>query len=336
MLVIESLALCLPDEAEHRSLLGTVIGEAYRHLGTPAGRHSQPPSVRAGLRIQHSSPYRVPTAAGRRSSELASLALGTLLQDGAEQRSSFDLHIHAQCALDHWIQSSPCMKLVHEHLPGIGQSFALGQLGTAALPTALELLWRGTARRSCITASDVWIAPFVRRAPGVLTFADASAAAVVRRDDGRQRGIARVEALATICEPPRADPFSGPAPAARAWLLGLSCHVVMTLLEKLGAADRAGLNIIGDGLEGAFDAEVAQAAGLSPLRQTYAPGIHLGSAGPLFAIAQAVQARGAGRDQPRTIVWSVSPSGHAGALLVHTTPALTQARSNGCTFITHS
>ncbi|MCW5667466.1 MAG: hypothetical protein KIT35_26830 [Piscinibacter sp.] len=322
LLTLHSLATWQPPLRAQDSLLGSALPGTYFHLFDAAGAASRPPTVRRGLSTLACPPYEVPVAdpAGN-VAQLACGAVDALLTGQAALKPRIGLALHAQCTLNQQILGSSCLRVVHEHLPQVARSFSVGQLGTAGLPVALRLaalqLADGApAGLACLSASDKWIAPFFRRTPGVVTFGDAAAACLVGRGDGP--GVARIEGLACVFEPPAADPWTATPETAREQLVRLATQAVQGLALPPGAAPW----LAGDRCDAAVCRAVAQRTGLAPLDEPDAgPAWHAGSAEPLFAIARGVAAAARSGRPVELVVWTASSAGAAGALHVRCDPA---------------
>jgi hypothetical protein len=317
-LAIADLATYLPPPAEHDTLLGSVEPQVYGHLFEPAGVHSRPPTVRRGVKRIACAPYAVPTAAvGERSTDLASRAAAQL--DGGEARRVRTL-LHAQCTLDQQIVGSACLRVQYEQFPATLGSAAVGQLGTAAVPTAMRLAALSLAADpqglACVSAADKWLAPMVRKVPELVTYGDAAAACLLGAPDAVVRPLAFIDEVHTVARPTAAALWEDSAADQSRDVLALAKDAVQGLLARHPGLARDAIMLAGDGYGEAFDAALRQCCDIRGAAPGGAPAWHLSSAAPLFALGRVIDAlRGAGGPR-HAVVWSASAAGFAGAMLV--------------------
>jgi hypothetical protein len=328
-LTVHSLTTWLPAVRRQDSLLGSAVPGTYFHLFDPAGEASRPPTVRRGLSMLACAPYEAPVAdAELNVAQMASAAVEALLSGQAERKPGIALALHAQCTLNQQILGSSCLLVGHEQLPQVPRTASVGQLGTAGMPTvlrlaALELAGTAAGSLACLSASDKWIAPFFRRTPDVVLLADAAAACLVGVGPGP--GVARIEAVATVFEPPAGAPWDCPSDVAREQLVRLAVRAVQALRIAPGDAPC----LIGDRYDAAVGSAVAQRTGLQALDPpTPVPTWHAGSAEPLFSIARGVAAAVRLGRPLDLVVWTASVAGAAGALRVRC-DATSQASGHG-------
>jgi hypothetical protein len=328
-LAIASIATCLPGPQQHASLLGNLIAGACIHLYEPAGAYSCPPTVPRGATRIDSAPYTAPTAPGPvRTSDLASDAVARALSrvPGCAERVEAVLHTH--CTLDQQILGSACLRIEHDHFRRAGTSISVGQLGTAGIPTTLLLAARATAAAgaalACVSASDKWLAPMYRRRPGLVTYGDAGAACLVGAAGRVADPLAEIESIHTVCRPPAASLWSAAPEEQRACLLELAAAAIEGLLGRRRDVDRARLALCGDGYGDAFACALQERCGLGGPRLAAGDGdIHLSSAAPLFALERVIEAAASQAQPLRAVVWTATPAGHAGAMLVSACPHVT-------------
>ena len=318
-LAVAAIATCLPAERAHDSLLGTVIPHTYGHLYDPAGNHSRPPTVRRGATRMYSAPYRAPTAADDvRTSDLASDAVAAALAS-LTGSAHIDTVFHTHCTLDQHLLDSTCLRIESEHAPHASHRMSVGQLGTAGVPTTLRLAAGVTRALACVSASDKWLAPMVRRVPGVVIYGDASAACVVGAPGSVAAPLALIEAIETVCMPPAHSLWSAAPDVQRSYLADLAGSAIERLLARQPGLVRAGVALAGDDYGAAFaDALQARCRLGGPCLDGTHTGIHLSSAAPLFALARVIAA--AGDHARQAVIWTASTAGHAAAMLV-TAPA---------------
>jgi hypothetical protein len=324
MLDLHALDLHLPQAAAHTSLLGAKNPFTYKHLLDKAGRRSRPPTVRRGVMSLPCEAFTAPTAApGERTTDMASLVVGRILERRPALAERIGAILHAQCTLDQQILSSTCLRLRCDHLPKVPRYATIGQLGTAALPTALRLaacppLPACAARPlTCVSASDKWIAPFVRMFPGLLTYGDAAAACLVGPGTRGAHPVAHILDMELSTRPQAQDLWTAPA-AMQADLILAQLQGCADALLRRTDLDRAALVLIGDGTEAPLGERLAARLGIAALPPAAAT--HLSSASALFSIGAGIAAA-AGRGQSiDALIWTASPGGQAAAMLVRCRP----------------
>jgi len=315
---IYALATHLPASRPHKSLLGTVVRSAYNHLYQPAGNYSRPSIVRRGVTSIASPVYEVPTAGDQeRTADLASIAVGKLLASNPQAKQAVSAVFHNQCTLDQQISGSGCLRIQHDHFDQAELAMMIGQLGTAGIPTVFRLasLSFKSGRMACISASDKWISPFVRSVPGVLTYGDASAACLAGNMKAGSDPLAVIEGIATRCTPPPGDLWSTSAAVQRHYLLDHVRNVIEDLLSQHPDVRRDELLSIGDGYGADFAAELSASLGMASVPNFHSD-IHLSSASPLFALSRAISLAAEQDRTQRSVIWTVSQSGHAAAMLL--------------------
>jgi hypothetical protein len=317
-IAIYALATHLPASKSHKTLLGSLIRSAYNHLYQPAGNFSRPSIVRRGVTSLPSPVYEVPTAEDQeRTADLASVAVGKLLAASPRSKDAVSAIFHNQCTLDQQISGSACLRIQDDHFGQTELAMMIGQLGTAGIPTVFRLasLSLKSGRLTCISACDKWIAPFVRRVPGVLTYGDASAACLAGKMEAASAPIAVIESIVTSCIPLRGDLWSTPAAAQRQYLLDHARNVIEILLSQHPDFRRDELVLIGDGYGSDFAAELSTSLRVASV-PNFQPDIHLSSASPLFAVSKAIGLAAERNRAQRSVIWTISQSGHAAAMLV--------------------
>jgi hypothetical protein len=324
MLDLHALDLHLPAAATHTSLLGARDPFTYKHLFDKAGRASRPPTVRRGIMSLPCDAFAAPTAAvAERTTDMASLVVGRLLERRPAFAERIGAILHAQCTLDQQMLSSTCMRLRCDHLPNVPRYATIGQLGTAALPTALRLAacppLPGSEQRplTCVSASDKWIAPFVQVFPGLLTFGDAAAACLVGPGIQSSEAIAHVIDMELSTRPLAQDLWTAPAAMQADLIVEQLQACAETLLSRVDLS-RDGLVLIGDGTEAPIGERLAERlriACLPPAATT-----HLSSAAALFSIGAAIGAAAAGERAIDALIWTASPGGQAAVMLVRCRP----------------
>jgi hypothetical protein len=325
-LALHAIGTLLPAVATHSNLLGTVVPSAYRHLYDPAGNRSRPPTVRRGSTMLYSPSYRA-TAAGKdeRCSDLASQAVGRTLAAARLPAERVQVALHAQCTLDQQILGSTCLRIEHDHFREARTTMTIGQLGTAGLPVvfklaALALSDAPSEALACVSASDKWIAPFFRRVTGLVTYGDAAAACLVGDAEHAVKPVAVVESVQTSCRPPAHDLWTASADEQRQALLEHATAVIGDL-AGITMRDRDTLVLAGDGYGEEFSRRLAEATGIRGGRLNgLEPESHLSCAAPLFATASVIEAAVREGRWLRAVVWTASPAGHAGALLIRCAP----------------
>lgn len=322
-LAIAAIATCLPPQQVHENLLGSAVAGTYGHLYEPAGAHSRAPTVRRGATVMFSPAYSVPTApASERTSDMGSQAVAKLLAGAPGHALQVGAVLHVQCTLDQQIVGSGCLRIQHDHFPDARSAITVGQLGTAGTPTALWLAALSTAGGkgglACVSASDKWLAPMIRRVPGVVTYGDASAACLVGQVDEVTAPLALIEAIHTHCQPPEASPWSAEPAQQRAHLLDIAVAAIEGLLAKFPQLERSTLALSGDSYGADFDAALKTRCALGGEILT-APqdDIHLSSAAQLFAIERVLERARAQAAALQAVVWTASSAGYAGALLLN-------------------
>ena len=325
---IYALATHLPANRKHDNLLGPVVRSANNHLFQPAGRFSRPSVVSRGVTRLASPVYDAPTAGDReRTADLASLVVGKLVAAVPRAKGAVRAIFHSQCTLDQQLVGSGCLRIQDDYFGEATLSMMIGQLGTAGIPTVFRLasLSLDSQWLTCVSASDKWIAPFVRSVPGMLTYGDASAACLAGAIRSESAPIATIEHIVTSCVPPPGDLWSTPVAVQRQYLLDHVHAVIESLLSQCPDLERGELVSIGDGYGPCglhsrdFAAEVAAAWSVEPVPNA-CPDIHLSSASPLFALSRAVGLAVERGRELRALIWTVSQAGHAGAMLVRAFP----------------
>lgn len=320
-LAIHALALQQAPLSAHASLLGTALTSAYHHLYDEAGAFSRPGSVRRGVTRMYSSEYRAPIAdKSLRCADLASSAVGELLLSMPTSTGSVESIMHTQCTLDRQILGSTCLRIQHDHFPQATSALTIGQLGTAALPTIFRLQHAQTSADSTnlcsVSASDQWIAPFYRRIPGVVTYADAGAACLVGAA-GERPAIASVESIRTSYRRMPAEPWSVASDLVNDEIFAAATECIERLLDEAAEKlERDALLIAGDCYDGNMAERVANHFGIDDRVLPAIDEVHLSSAALLGSIQRAVERVVRGGEDRHAIVWTTSLSGHSGALLL--------------------
>jgi hypothetical protein len=236
-----------------------------------------------------------------------------------EAKNSVSAVFHSQCTLDQQLTASECLRIQNDYFGRAELAMMIGQLGTAGIPTVLQLalLSHKTGQLTCISACDKWIAPFVRCVPQMVTYGDGSAACFADEMKSGSVPIVLIEKIVTSCVPPPGDLWSTPAAVQRQYLLDHVRDVTEALLSQSPHVRRDELVMIGDGYGSAFAAELAASLSIEPVPNVCSE-VHLSSASPLFALSKAIGlAVERGREQ-LALIWTVSQSGHAGAMLIRT------------------
>jgi hypothetical protein len=317
-LVITALGIRLPPVRATASLLGAPISTAYVPLYAKAGAHSRPHTVRRGVMSLASPPYEAPIAAATESGEdAASAIVGELVSEDRATAERVGSIVHVQCTLNQQVLGSTCLRLVHEHFKPRTQALAIGQLGTAGVPTALALQARaGNGDAACISTSDKWVAPFYRRIPGVVTYGDAAAACLVAHDGCRGSAIAVIEQVVTACRPSGLDPWVSPAEMQLGHLHDHARDCIETLLQHVPPVEQRDLRLAGDEYADGLGGRIAETVGLAMLQRSFPAGVHLASVSPLAAIADGIAAAQRDAKPCRLAIWTAGVAGHAAALLV--------------------
>ncbi len=316
------LATHLPEYRRHDNLLAPVVRSANNHLFQPAGRYSRPSIVSRGVTRLAGPAYEAPTAGEReRTADLASLAVGKMVAAVPLSKDAVRAVFHAQCTLDQQLVGSGCLRIQDDYFSQAKLSMMIGQLGTAGIPTVLKLalMSLSASQLTSVSASDKWMAPFVRSRPGMVTYGDASAACLAGATTRASAPIAVVEHIVTSCVPPPGDLWSMAVAVQRELLLSHVHHVIGSLLSRTPEPERDELVSIGDGYGGEFSAEAAAAGPMESVLNA-CPDVHLSSASPLFAMARAVGLAVERGREVRALIWTASPAGHAGAMLVRASP----------------
>lgn len=333
-IAIYALATHLPEMSEHNSLLGSVVRSAYNHLYHPAGNFSRPSIVRRGVKRMYSPVYIAPTAGEQeRTADLAAIAVGRLMASIPQAREVVSAVFHNQCTLDQQIVGSGCLRIQGDYFGKAEQAMMIGQLGTAGIPTVFRLASLGLqpGQLTSISASDKWIAPFVRCVPDMLTYGDASAACLAGAIDANVAApIAVIENIATRCVPPPGDLWTTPPATQRQYLLDHARITVEALLAQRPELQREQLVLIGDGFSCALAVELSAACGIHSMPNTCSA-VHLSSASPLFALSNAIGLAVERCQEQHAVIWTVSQAGHAGAMLVRANPG---ALDNGGVWLT--
>jgi hypothetical protein len=168
---------------------------------------------------------------------------------------------------------------------------------------------------ACVSASDKWMAPLVRRVPGLVTYGDAAAACFVGSPGAVVDPIATVEALAVSCRPPPFDPWTAPPAQQLAYLLEEVRACVAEVLRDGAPAAREEIDLYGDGFCG-LNQRLAAATSLRPQALPDGGEIHHSSASALLALGAAIGVAVRRGTPQRSVIWTASPTGHAAALLV--------------------
>lgn len=321
-LAIKGLAVRTAPVGRHASLLGTALTSAYHHLYDEAGMFSRPPGVRRGVTRMFSPEYEAPIAAAKdeRSTDLASRAVAGLMHGLEGGACSVDSILHTQCTLDRQILGSSCLRIQHDHFPTAGSALTIGQLGTAALPTMLRLagskLRANPAEWISLSASDLWIAPFYRRIPDVVTYGDGAAACLLSVAQKAVRPVASVLCTTTGYRRFPADLWGAPSAVLAAELKAAAVDCIERALAQEPWIERRQLMVAGDVYAGDVAAQVAAAVGIENLPVPTPADAHLSSSSLLASIAAIVEATAlSGRDR-YGVVWTASLCGHAGAVLI--------------------
>jgi len=319
---IYAIASYLPKYQEHTNLLGPVLRSANNHLFTPAGGYSRPSIVGRGSTRIASEAYQAPTAELlERASDLACRATEKLIQHSSKYIEQVEAVIHSQCTLDQQISGSCCLRLQDEFFSNAELTLTIGQLGTAGIPTVFELtnLSIKPGQFACVSAADKWLAPFVRHVPKLVTFGDASAACIVGKGKHSSVPVAIIEDIVVSCQPQNKDIWKTSPTEQQQHLLNQVRVAIDQLLTKHPDINAQDVVLVGDGYGEEFGRELSSAFKLQSITNE-SPNVHLSSASPLFAISQVIKkAADIGKVQ-HAIIWTVSQSGNAGALLVKASP----------------
>jgi len=313
---LHSLSTWVAPPRKHLNSLGSELSGAYRHLLAPAGAASRPPAISPEHVAQALANYDAPAAPeDSRVSHMAAFAVDQLLAQQLGRRTDVRFVFSTQCTLDQQILASTCLRVCHEHFPQPVLARTFSQMGTAGIPTVLRLAAmhnQGPGRRelACITASDKWIAPFVRSFPNLVVHGDASAACLVGQLE--EPGIARIEAIKTVLKPWHGCFWSASSQDLGDHLVGI-VHKAINAVRGDARVDA----IVGDQYLGTMEHRVAALTGLAglPLSDGEGPArVHLSSASPLFAISRAIEASVHRGEPMRVIVWTASLPGFGGAI----------------------
>jgi len=324
MLDLYALDLHRPPDATHSSMLGASHPFTYKHLFDRAGRRSRPPGVARGQMSIQCAAFDAPAAAAEeRTTDMASLVVGRMLAGHPAQVGRVGTILHAQCTLDQQMLSSTCLRLRHDHLPDVPRYATIGQLGTAGVATALRLAActphpDSTNRPlTCISASDKWIAPFVKNFPDLLTFGDAAAACLAAPSGGRAYAIAHVLDMELLARPLPYDLWTAPASVQEDFIFA-GVQECAERVRRRSDFRRADLRLIGDAMIAPLGERLAGSLGMARLADA-AP-THLSSASALFSIGAAIEAAAAREQIIDALVWTASLSGQAAAMLVRCRP----------------
>jgi hypothetical protein len=231
--------------------------------------------------------------------------------------------LHAQCTLDQQILGSACLRIEHDHFRHITSAMTGGQLSTAGVPTLFRLAEMDTTEGglACVSAADKWLAPFFRRVPGLVTYADASAACLVAANDLIAAPIAEIESVVISCQPPAHDLWTAPSAQQLDYVREHAQRCIVQLLEENPEVERASLCLAGDDYEVSLHHRLVEVTGIGgAVLDAPFPGVHLSSASPLAALRSAVTAAVRVGKPLRVVIWTASPAGHAGAMLVRCAP----------------
>ncbi|NVN09786.1 beta-ketoacyl-[acyl-carrier-protein] synthase family protein [Nguyenibacter vanlangensis] len=312
---IYAIATDLPSSQEVSSIRGTNIVGVFPHMFfTEAGQHSCPP-IDGFDEVQ--SIAAIPVARGVRIPDMASAAVNKL---GLTEDTSISHVLHAQCMLDENILGSTCLRIQHDHFPSALSAMSLDQLGTAGVPTALrlaglQLLDSDQSGRVCLSAADKWVSPFYRRHPGLAPLGDAAAACVVGPANSEVKPLATIGAeYLTLAQAPETL-WATVGDTLEQFVKTSALGAVGGLLSSTGTDIDAIDLILGDGIADATRRDIAHSLGV-PADRLWNPEIHYGSAAPLFGIAELIRRAKSSSLPMRGIVWTVSLSGHAAAILI--------------------
>jgi hypothetical protein len=270
--------------------------------------------------MQWCEEYWAPVAGvAERTSDLASRAVGRALSAAPGAADEVRAILHAQCTLDQQMIASACLRIQTDHFQRASSVLMVGQLGTAGIPATLRLAAMEVASGglASVSASDKWMAPFVRRVPGLVTYGDAGGACLIGSLETVAAPVAVIEACATWCRSTTADLWTAPASEQREAVFALAKDCIAHLLDQVPDVRRAELLLAGDGYGRDMSDRLVAACGLSPrtVDERYAD-VHLSTAAPLWALRSIVAASARRGEAVRAVVWTASPAGHAGAMLV--------------------
>ena len=198
-------------------------------------------------------------------------------------------------------------------------------MGTAFQLARHRFLQDGSDGMICVSASDKWIAPYVRRYPGLVTYGDAAAACLLSAAPNGSY-VADVLATAAISRPLSFDFWLAPHDVRMGSVVDVAVNAIRNLLlsdgvDEDGSIDSLIDGVIGDVYEPEVCAYIAAEIGLSDhMILSTSMKSHASSAAPLAAISQGVElAQATGRTM-HFIVWTASISGHAAAMLIRCHP----------------
>lgn len=319
---IRALATYLPSVSEQHSLLGSIVPFSYGHLFEPAGTRSRPPTVARGATTVFSPPYEVSAAPITESTgDLASEAVRRVLalQTGASTQVRFVLH--SQCTLHQNLLSSTCLRIEHDHFPEATRTATVGQMGTTGLPTALRLAAldlddADDDAMACVTGADKWVAPFIRRVPGLVSYGDAAAACLVGKADNDGRDVAHVQCIQTSVQSLDFDLWTADAATQQAAMRSQLRALIQALLRRNGRRPTDDLWLLGDcGYGEDFDHSLTSDLDwpVDRVLRSDQPA-HLSSASGLFSATHAVKAAVKQGRALDVIIWTASPAGHTSAM----------------------
>ncbi|WP_428241204.1 hypothetical protein [Gynuella sp.] len=324
-LTISALSCFTPDIKTHTNSLGSVQHRSYGHMLDKAGHQSRPSHVPRGVTTIRCDEYRTPTAETEtRVGDLASFAVQHCLQNYPNGKNIKHL-FHTQCTLDQRITASSCLQLVHEHFApkqagyecfDVISPVTIGQLATAGLPTVFRLADSVQHEgQICISASDKWIAPIARYFPNLVTYADAGAACIAGHSDHVLEPIATIEAVQLLCRPPGRDLWQTSAETQAEFIVDLVTACLDRLSKEMGGLSND-IKLIGDHYVPLVEQNIAAKSGFPLLRQPEESASHWSSASMLYSLSRAVEYAVETKTPQRIAIWTASPSGHAGVVLV--------------------
>lgn len=317
--------------------LGSVTaGETpYLHLDCAAGERSMlpPASQRATLGFGGGGEIR-PRAGARRASDLAHEITGEMAASMPQPMvERVGRILHCQATLDEEILSSACLRIGFSHFPRQSAAVTLGQAGTSAFISALQLaasLGADEDQLFVVSAADKWLPPFDTGLAPLVQYGDAAAAACIGYARPDRPALAVIEAIATGWQPEPAVIWERSPEATREAMAAMVAELIRTLMRQHGIDAGMLTGVIGEAYGSALSARVLEAAGLPPaLAEQTPPEHHLSSADFVHCLLRGARAAAMAGSPGRYLMWSASPCGAAGAALVRCHPHAVAVRGAG-------
>jgi hypothetical protein len=303
----------------------------WRHLHTPAGQLSVPPSA-AHRAAQGLGPAAAagdprdacPPVASVPAHALALQATQALARAVGEACCAQVGHLlHSHATYDEQPLSSTPLRLAQASFPHAGDAFSIGQLGCAGLAAALHLAGLHPAEAtglSVLSAADRWLPPFDRHFGTLATLGDGAAALLVAPAQHATLPPAWAQVCGTatrLVAQPRGGSLWDQTPEALADALVAALQAAAQAALAQAGWEAADLDLLAgdDTLGQQVPQRLRQGLGCQPHVTVPPATVHLSSSALAETLQRAALAAQAPGAKPlRGLLWTAAPGGAVAAV----------------------